>query len=133
MDNCSCLSETIETIIKLQKASGTSCCNLQTCDRPYLGCTSQNGCCYNTRPVTFYTCPTGALWTMPYTLNNVEATSSIFRLEASDGCCCTCRVLAPNSDTTSLYPYVATDSFFTLNLKCVSALKCLDDTYVACI
>jgi hypothetical protein len=29
-----------------------------------------------------------------------------------------------------MFPYIATNSFFTVNLNCVCILKCLDDTYV---
>ena len=70
---------------------------------------------------------------MPYTLNGTDDTSSVFRVEAQEGCCCTCRVLAPNPDTESPNPYVATNSFFTVNLDCLGAIKCLDDTFVSCI
>ena len=35
-----------------------------------------------------------------------------------------------NNVTTSEYPYVATNSFFTMNLNCVCSLRCLSDTYV---
>ena len=39
-----------------------------------------------------------------------------------DECCVKCRVLAPNPDTVNAptFPYVATDDFFTINLKCLS-------------
>ena len=40
---------------------------------------------------------------------------------------------APNTDTTEPYPYMTTNSFFTMNLNCVCALRCLQDTYVDCI
>ena len=70
---------------------------------------------------------------MPYTLNGQTSRSSVFRCEAVDGCCCTCRVLAPNPDEASENPYVSTNSLFTLNLNCVGAISCLPDTYVACI
>ena len=59
--------------------------------------------------------------------------SSVFRVEKIENNCCTFRVLAENTDTTSLYPYVATNSFFTMNLNCVCALRCLPDTFVECI
>ena len=39
----------------------------------------------------------------------------------------------PNTDTTSTYPYEATNSFFTMNLNCCCCLRCLPDTYVECI
>jgi hypothetical protein len=42
-------------------------------------------------------------------------------------------VLEPNPDTTSLNPYVSTNSFFTMNCSCICAIKCLSDTYVDCV
>ncbi len=132
--SCSCFTDILCTIVKLQKQGQCLDSGLTTCDRPYLGVNS-NSVVYNTRPVSFYTCANNTAWTMPYTLNGVSGTSSVFRCEAVEGCCCTCRVLALNPDptTSALTPYVATDSFFTINLDCIGALRCLDDTYIACI
>ena len=31
-------------------------------------------------PITLYTCCTGNLWTMPYTLNGESGTSSVFKI-----------------------------------------------------
>ena len=42
-------------------------------------------------------------------------------------------VLAPNTDESSVFPYEATNSFFTINLGCCCVLRCLDDTFVECI
>ena len=131
-NNCSCFTNILCTIVGLQK-QGQCCDNADTsCDRPYLG-VNQTGTLYNTRPVTIYACGSTTLWQMPYTLNGTTATSSVFRVESAEDCCATFRILAPNPDTTAVNPYVATDSFFTMNLNCVGTLKCLNDTYVACI
>ena len=59
--------------------------------------------------------------------------SSVFRVEKVENNCATFRVLQDNPDTTSLYPYVATNSFFTMNLSCLCCLRCLSDTYVECV
>ncbi len=75
-------------------------------------------------------------WSMPTTKDVTETTtySTVFRVEKIDGNCCTFRVLDTNPDTTQTnIPYVATNSFFTMNLNCVCALKCLNDTFVECI
>ena len=86
----------------------------------------------NTRPINFYNCVTGTLWSFPYTLGTTNGTSSVFRLENLEGNCCTCRVLAPNPDTTNnLETYVPTSTFFTINLDCVSAIRCLADTFIS--
>lgn len=129
-----CLGNILETIIQLQNRSEKMDCIQEGCDKPFLGPTPSM-ICYNTRPVTFYRCCDGGIWTLPYIYNGATGTSSIFRVENVDGACCTCRILAPNPDTTTVdtSPYVATESFFTINLNCVGALKCLPDTYVPCL
>ncbi len=127
-NNCDSLKDVLCTIVNLQKQGQCLDGGLQTCDRPYLGI--NNNSAYNTRPITFYTCPSNILWTMPYTLNGVEGNSTVFRVEAVEDCCCTCRVLAPATEPGT---YEATESFFTINLNCVGAIQCLNDTYIACI
>lgn len=127
-DACSSLSEMLCRIVSLQKQGQCIDSGIQSCDRPYLGV--NNNSVYNTRPVTFYTCPSNTLWTMPYTLDGVDGSSSVFRVETVEDCCCTCRVLAPGTDAGT---YQGTDSFFTINLNCVGAIQCLDDTFIACI
>ena len=140
VESCRCIAEILSVINVLQQ--NASCCGdtcLETCDRGFLGCgTTTLGC--NTRPVILYTCSgNGTPWSMPTTRENVVCgdegvtCSNVFRVEKIDGCCATFRVLAPNPDTTSIYPYVATNSFFTMNLNCVCTLRCLPDTFVECI
>ncbi len=138
----SCISEILTVINILQQ--NANCCGdacLDTCDRGFLGCSTTSLNC-NTRPVMLYTaCGNGTPWTMPTTKDNVVCgdvdveCSNVFRVEKLDGCCATFRVLAPNTDTTTLaaIPYVATNSFFTIDLGCVCVIRCLQDTYVDCI
>ena len=139
-EGCKCIAEILTVINVLQQ--NANCCGdtcLETCDRGFLGCgTTTLGC--NTRPVVLYTCcGNGTPWSMPTTRENVVCgdegvtCSNVFRVEKIDGCCATFRVLADNPDTTSTSPYVATNSFFTMNLSCVCCLRCLPDTYVECI
>lgn len=128
-DDKSCLTSILETILCLQNSKDDSC-EVLGCDKPYLGPTPSL-VCYNTRPINLYNCTTGCRWSFPYTLGSVNGTSSIFRLENLEGNCCTCRVLAQNPDTSSSEPYVLTSTFFTINLDCVSAIKCLPDVLVS--
>jgi len=128
-DDKSCLTSILETILCLQNSKDESC-EVLGCDKPYLGPTPSL-VCYNTRPINLYNCTTGCRWSFPYTLGSVNGTSSIFRLENLEGNCCTCRVLAQNPDTSSSEPYVLTSTFFTINLDCVSAIKCLPDVLVS--
>lgn len=131
-NSCECLRNILKVILKLQERQEKST-ELEGCEKPFLGpCPSIS--CFNTRPVNFYTCCSGEQWILPYTLNGTAGISGVFRVENLDECCCTCRILALNPDTTDTsIPYVATDSFFTINLNCVGALKCLTDTFVPCI
>ncbi len=125
-NNCDSLREVLCTIVKIQKKVDCIEGVIASCDRPFLGQTPNS--LYNTRPISFYTCPTNTLWTMPYTLNGTTGTSSVFRVEAVEDCCATLRVLAPGEEEGS---FVSTDSFFTINLNCVGVIQCLADTLVA--
>ena len=121
---CSCLYNLLNNIIKLQKQD-SSCCNLGGCDKPFLG-PNPEVICYNTRPINLYNCQNGELWSIFYTTNGTQASSTVFRCEKLDDCCLTCRILIDNGDGT----YTATNQFFTINLNCVSAVRCLPDTFV---
>ena len=138
-NECQCINEILTVICILQQNANCSDSCLDTCDRGFLGCSTTSVNC-NTRPVVLYTCcGNGTPWSMPTTRENVVCgdegvvCSNVFRVEKIDGCCATFRVLAENTDTTSIFPYVATNSFFTMNLNCVCALRCLPDTFVECI
>jgi hypothetical protein len=130
-NNCeNCIQDILKVILLLQQSVCQNDTCLQTCDRGFLGQNCTTFC--NTRPIVLYTCGSnGTPLAMPISKDPaVTETSTVFRLEKLDGCCATCRVLTPNTDTTSLFPYEATNSFFTINLDCVCILRCLDDTYV---
>ena len=127
-----CISEILTVINILQNNAECADECLDTCDRGLLGNTVATFA-YNTRPVMLYTCASNGVtpWTMPTTREEeATETSSVFRVEKVDGNCATFRVLAPNTDTTSTLPYVSTNSFFTMNLNCVCAIRCLNDTIV---
>ncbi len=133
-NNECCLGTILKVIVTLQNRSEKFDCLAEGCDRPFLGPTPTT-VCFNTRPINLFRCADGCLWTMPYTLNGIPGNSSVFRVENVEGCCATCRVLAVNPDTAAAdcAPYVGTDSFFTINLNCVGALKCLPDTFINCV
>lgn len=136
-NDCKCIAEIITVINILQHNAG--CCGdtcLDTCDKGFLGNSTTCLSC-NTRPIMLYTCcGNGVALSLPISKDpNETVTSNVFRVEKIDGCCATFRVLAPNPDTTeaATIPYVATNSFFTMNLECVCVLRCLNDTCVECI
>ena len=128
-----CIVDILKVILLLQQSVCQNDSCLETCDKGFLG-QSCNAYC-NTRPVNLYTCGSnGTAFAMPISKSPTEATTStVFRLEKLDGCCATFRVLANNTELQPTYPFVATNSFFTINLNCVCAIRCLDDTYVECL
>ncbi|MDD2377538.1 MAG: CotY/CotZ family spore coat protein [Bacilli bacterium] len=138
--DCNCIAEILKVILILQQNACQDDTCLETCDRGFLGCNVASIKC-NTRPVMLFTaCGNGDPWTMP--LNKADDScqgqcqkSCVFRIEKLDGCCATFRVLAPNPDTceAATRPYVATNSFFTINLECVCCIRCLPDTFVDCV
>ena len=139
--NTGCIAELLNVILVLQQNACPESC-LDSCDRPVLG-GGPNCLVCNTRPVMLYTCGSnGTPWSMPTSKDSdtncsgqptSSACSTVFRVEKVDGNCCTCRVLADNPDTTSLNPYIATNSFFTMDLNCCCCVRCLNDTYVECV
>ncbi len=135
-DNTSCencIADVLKVILLLQQSVCPNDSCLETCDKGFLGQSCTFFC--NTRPIVLYTCGGGNTpVAMPISKSPTETvTSSVFRLEKLDGCCATCRVLAPNTDSTTTFPFMATNSFFTINLNCVCSLRCLDDTFVECM
>ena len=135
---CNCICNILTVILALQQNACPDAC-LDTCDRPMLG-GGPNCLICNTRPVMLYTCCSESTpISMPITKDvsatprDAVVTSSVFRVEKIENNCCTFRVLADNPDNTSLNPYVATNSFFTMNLNCCCICRCLSDTYVECV
>ena len=142
-NNKNCIGEILKVILVLQQNASPDSC-LDSCDRPMLGGGVSCLVC-NTRPVMLYTCcGNGTPWSMPTDKNattvcstpdtSEESTlcSNIFRVEKLDGNCATFRVLTTNPEESCCdsIPYISTNSFFTMDLSCVCAIKCLSDTYI---
>ena len=143
--NANCITEILKVINVLQENACPDKCN-ESCDRPVLG-GSTNCLVYNTRPIQlFTTAGNGVPFSLPVCKdmtevcststgsNNSSDCSSVFRVEKLEGNCCTFRVLAPNPDFDNCgIPYLATDSFFTMDMSCCCAIRCLSDTFVDCV
>ncbi len=124
------ISKILQFILELQKDAENTNLDSTGCDRPCLGPNINNGLIFNTRPITLYTCCNSSLWSMPYNLNGTTGESTVFKIFKVDSNCATFEILAPNPEnTTGLVPYISTNNFFTINLDCVLALRCLNDTY----
>ena len=137
-DGCNCISEILKVILLLQLNSKEDEACLDTCDKGFLG---NNVVCpkFNTRPVMLFTaCGNGKAWEMPTSKTGESCEdpttecSNVFRIEKLDGCCATFRVLeqCPRNSEKGTTTWKATNSFFTMDLTCVCAIRCLKDTSV---
>ncbi len=127
-ENC-CFSKLLKVIDILQNNSCGELCSDESCTRPFLG-GSPTIICYNTRPVTFYTC-NGNIFTASYQVGGETRTSSVFRVERVDGCCVKCRILEANPDQSDpTRSYLATNQFITINLDCICVISCLADIII---
>lgn len=124
-ENCGCIHNILKRILLLQRQDFDNE-NFAGCDKPFLGPVC-NSVCYNTRPIQLYNCCTGDAWCFPFTFNGVNNKSNVFRIEVLEDCCCTCRILFLDPETKC---FENTNEFFTLDLNCVGAIKCLADTFV---
>ena len=120
---------------------------MDSCDRPMLG-GGPNCLICNTRPVMLYCCAgNGVPWSMPISKDlttvcsnpNVDncsyECSNVFRVEKLDGNAATFRVLMPNPEESCCHnkPYIATNSIFTMDLRCCCCIRCLNDTFIECV
>ena len=131
-----CIKDILSIILVLQQNACIDSC-LDSCDRPMLG-GGPNCLICNTRPVMIYGCGSNDTpWSMPISKDDTaictgDSCSTVFRIEKIEGDCATFRVLQANPDTTSVYPYVTTNSIFTMSIGCICSIRCLSDTYVEC-
>ena len=140
-----CIIEVLKVIDVLQKNACPDHCS-DSCDRPVLG-GGINCIVCNTRPIQLFTCcGNGVPFSMPVCKDFVEACSttegvnpsdncsSVFRVEKLEGNCATFRVLVPNNDPNCCnLPWLATNSFFTMDVDCLCAVRCLNDSFVECV
>lgn len=129
MDNLdNCLARILNVIKVLQNNANKIECQDNSCTKPFLGPT-QEIICFNTRPVTLYRCD-NSLITLNYTSNDEELTTSIFRVESVSNDSVGVLLLEESTDSNGNTIYLNTNTFATINLNCVCAIKCLPDTIV---
>ena len=126
MNNENCLSCILKAIVVLQNNASNIDCNDNSCTRPFLGETTNNFC-FNTRLVTLYRCD-NSLVSLPYTLNDETETTTVFRVESVNGNSVT--VLLLGDDGTNTYT-INTNTYATINLGCICAIRCIGDTTIA--
>ena len=124
MNEENCLSKILKVINVLQNNAENICDISNSCTRPFLGDTP-NVICFNTRLVTLYRCD-NTLVTLPYTLNDTTSTTTIFRIENVSCNSCTVLLIQDNGDGT----YTNTNTYATINLNCICAIRCIGDTNI---
>lgn len=122
MNKENCLANLLKVICVLQNNSEKIDCNY-SCARPFLG--NSDLVCFNTRLVTFYRCD-NSLVTLPYTLDGVASETTIFRVSSVNDNSVTVLLIIDNGDGT----YTNTNTFATINLDCVCAIRCIGDANI---
>ena len=120
MNNENCLANILKVINILQNNALELGCD-NTCTRPFLG--EVNNSCYNTRLVTLYRCD-NSLVTLPYTLNGTESETTVFRVMNVTNNSVNDLLIQDNDDGT----YTNTNTYATINLGCICAIRCIGDT-----
>lgn len=120
-DNKYCLGNILKVITVLQENSNDEVCNERSCSRPFLG-NGVNVICFNTRLVNLYRCD-NSLITLPYTTNGIVNETSIFRVMKVNSDSINVLLIEDNGDGT----YQSTNTYATINLKCVCAMQCIGD------
>ncbi len=121
MNKENCLSCILNAIVVLQINASKIDCDDNSCTRPFLGESPVN-ICFNTRPITFYRCD-NTLVSLPYTTDTGVEDTTVFRIENVNGNSVKVRLLIDNGDGT----YTNTNTFATINLGCICAIRCLQD------
>ncbi len=128
-NNNNCLAKILNVINILQNNAEKTECQDNSCTKPFLG-PNTNILCFNTRPVTLYRCD-NSLVTLNYTnANNEELTTTIFRVENVNNDSVGVLLLEQTIDEEGNITYLNTNTYATINLKCICALRCLNDVIV---
>lgn len=122
--NKNCLKDILKVINVLQNNASDDCEENNSCTRPFLG-NFPEIVCFNTRLVTFYRCD-NSLITLPYTLDETTCTTTIFRIQNVSDNAVVVLLIQDNGDGT----YTNTNTFATINLGCICAIRCIGDTTI---
>lgn len=129
MENNNCLANILNVINILQNNAEKIECQDNSCTKPFLG-PNTNILCFNTRPITLYRCD-NSLVTLNYTnANNEELTTTIFRIENVNNDSVGVLLLEQTTDEEGNITYLNTNTYATINLKCICAIRCLNDVIV---
>ena len=126
-DNC--LAKILNAIKVIQNNAEKIDCQDNSCTKPFLGITTSL-LCFNTRPIVLYLCNNDPI-TLNYTNTEGEAlTTSVFRVESVTNDSVGVLLLEEEIDASGNTTYESTNTYATINLDCVCAIRCLNDTIV---
>ena len=126
-DNC--LARLLNVIKVIQDNSEKIDCNDNTCTKPFLGL-NNTSLCFNTRPIVLYRCNNEPI-TLNYTNAEGEAsTTTIFRVESVTNDSVGVLLLESTTDLEGNTTYTSTNTYATINLGCVCAIRCLQDVTI---
>ena len=129
MENNNCLAKILNIINIIQNNAEKIECQDNSCTKPFLG-PDTNILCFNTRPITLYRCD-NSLVTLNYSNdNNEELTTSVFRVENVSNDSVDVLLLEETTDDDGNISYINTNTYATINLKCICAIRCLNDAIV---
>ncbi len=120
-----CLANILKVINVLQNNAEDNCQTNNSCTKPFLG-EIPTPTCFNTRLVTFYRCD-NSLVTLPYTSDGVNNITTIFRVQNVSDKSVTVLLIIDNGDGT----YSSANTYATINLDCICAIRCIGDTTIS--
>ena len=124
-----CLAKILNVINILQNNAEKIDCQDNSCTKPFLG-PNTNILCFNTRPINLYRCD-NSLVTLNYTNDgNEEASTNVFRIENVSNNSVGVLLLEETTDEEGNTEYLSTNTYATINLGCVCAIRCLNDVIV---
>ncbi len=124
-----CLANILNVIKILQNNADKTECQDNSCTKPFLGLNTTL-LCFNTRPIMLYRRDN-----TPVTLNYTNTagtltTTDVFRVESVTDDSVGVLLLEASVDANGVTTYINTNTYATINLGCVCAIRCLPDTIV---
>ena len=132
------ITEDLKRIVRMQKEAVRDELQDEFCSARRLHCGNRNLC--NTRPLQIFT-DDDKPWGCPINRNadgceNMEK-SCVFRVEKVECGAATFRALIPvgeafegEEDCDRRRKFIPTDSFITIKLNCICAIRCMNDAFV---
>ena len=131
MNNCldNCLAKILNVIKVLQNNANKTDCQDNSCTKPFLGLNTTI-LCFNTRPIMLYRCDNSPVTLEYQTSENETATTDVFRVESVTNDSVGVLLLNSTTDNEGNRTFTTTNNYATINLGCICAIKCLNDTIV---